>query len=154
LGKKCEQCHTATRWTEVNFDHDQSKYPLVGLHVVVTCGQCHTTQRFNDAPKECSGCHAKDDVHNGGLGKQCAECHNPNGWKMWDFDHATHTRFPLLGAHAKIGCADCHIRPQNVVKPSMICGTCHSGNDVHAGRFGKECQQCHNTTTFSRPRTN
>jgi hypothetical protein len=154
LGKKCEQCHTATKWTEVTFDHDQSKYPLVGLHVVVTCGQCHTTQRFNDAPKECIGCHAKDDVHNGGLGKDCAECHNPNGWKMWDFDHATHTRFPLSGAHAKVGCADCHIRPQNVVKPSMICGTCHSGNDIHAGRFGKECQQCHNTTTFHRPRTN
>jgi hypothetical protein len=73
---------------------------------------------------------------------------------MWDFDHAAHTRFPLLGAHAKIGCADCHIRPQNVVKPSMICGTCHAGNDVHAGRFGTECQQCHNTTTFRRPRTN
>ena len=154
LSKKCEQCHAATKWTEVSFDHDQSKYPLVGLHVIVTCGQCHATQRFNDAPKECSGCHARDDVHNGGLGKDCAECHNPNGWKMWDFDHATHTRFPLSGAHAKIGCADCHIRPQNRVRPSMICGTCHSGNDVHAGRFGKECQQCHNTATFSRPRTN
>jgi hypothetical protein len=154
LGRKCEQCHTATKWMEVNFDHDQSKYPLVGLHVVVTCGQCHTTQRFNDAPKECVGCHAKDDVHNGGLGKDCAECHNPNGWKMWDFDHATHTRFPLLGAHAKVSCADCHIRPQNVVKPSMICGTCHSSNDVHQGRFGKECQQCHTTISFKRPRTN
>jgi hypothetical protein len=154
LGKQCEQCHIATKWSEVSFDHDQSKYPLVGLHGVVTCGQCHTTQKFNDSPTECRGCHAKDDAHNGGLGTECAECHNPNGWKMWDFDHATHTRFPLLGAHAKIGCADCHIRPQNVVKPSMICGTCHSGNDVHAGRFGKECQQCHNNNTFNRPRTN
>lgn len=153
-GRQCEQCHTATKWKDVSFDHDQSKYPLTGLHVVVTCGQCHTTQRFNDAPKECVGCHAKDDIHNGGLGKDCGECHTPNGWKMWDFDHAARTRFPLLGAHAKIGCADCHIRPQNVVKPSMVCGTCHAGNDVHAGRFGTECQQCHNTATFRRPRTN
>ncbi len=153
LGTKCEECHNSSKWIDVNFDHDQSKYPLTGLHAVVTCGQCHVTQRFNDVPQDCAGCHARDDVHNGGLGKECGECHTPNGWKMWDFDHAAHTRFPLLGAHAKAGCADCHIRPQNAVKPSMICGSCHSGDDVHAGRFGLECQQCHNTASFKRPRT-
>ncbi|MGH8138757.1 MAG: cytochrome c3 family protein [Steroidobacteraceae bacterium] len=153
LGKKCEQCHAPSKWQEVSFDHDMSAFPLVGLHTVVTCGQCHTTQRFKEAAKECSGCHAREDVHNGGLGKDCGECHTPNGWKMWDFDHAAHTRFPLLGAHAKAGCAACHLRPQNLVKPSMICASCHAGDDVHAGRFGPQCQQCHTTTSFKRPRT-
>jgi hypothetical protein len=154
LGDKCEQCHSTTRWQEVRFDHDVSDYPLVGLHAVVTCAQCHTTQRFNDTPKDCHDCHARDDAHHGSLGKDCGACHTPNGWKQWDFDHAAHTRFPLLGAHAQVGCPDCHIRPQNVVKPSMICGTCHASNDIHQGRFGQNCQQCHNTASFRRPRTN
>ena len=154
LGKQCEQCHAQTKWSEVAFEHDMTSFPLLGLHVVITCGQCHTTQRFKEAPHECFGCHTKDDAHKGGLGKECGTCHNPNGWKMWDFDHAARTRFPLSGAHAKVGCPDCHIKPQNVTKPSMACGSCHVGEDVHAGRFGAQCQTCHNTTTFKRPRTN
>lgn len=153
LGKQCERCHSATQWREVSFDHDQSRYPLVGLHVTATCAQCHTTQRFSDAPLTCIGCHARDDTHRGSLGKECEACHNPNGWKHWDFDHAARTRFPLLGAHAKAGCPQCHLRPQNQMKPSMVCGSCHAGDDVHQGRFGVQCQQCHNTTTFKRPRT-
>lgn len=153
LGKNCEQCHVQTKWNEVNFDHDLTAFPLLGLHAAVTCGQCHTTQRFKEAPKDCIGCHAKDDAHNGGLGKDCAACHSPNGWKLWDFDHAARTRFPLTGAHAKVGCPECHIKPQNVMKPSMVCGTCHAGDDVHAGRFGQQCQECHTTTSFKRPRT-
>ena len=154
LGKRCERCHAQTKWKDVTFDHDMTGFPLLGLHVVVTCGQCHTTQRFKEAPHECFGCHAKDDIHKRGLGKDCGTCHNPNGWKMWDFDHAARTRFPLTGAHAKVGCPDCHVRPQNVMKPSMVCGSCHAGDDVHASRFGAQCQTCHNTTTFKRPRTN
>lgn len=154
LGRKCAQCHEASKWSEVDFDHDQSSYPLTGLHVIVTCAECHPTKRFNDAPRDCAGCHARDDIHNGGLGKNCGDCHTPNGWKQWDFDHATHTRFPLTGTHAKVSCGDCHLRPQNAVKPSMVCGSCHSGNDVHAGRFGAECQRCHGTVSFKRPRTN
>ena len=154
LSTKCKQCHGQTRWNDVTFDHDLASFPLLGLHVVVTCGQCHTTERFKEAPQECVDCHAKDDVHKGGLGKDCGTCHTPNGWKLWDFDHAARTRFPLTGAHAQVGCPECHIKPQNVKKPSMVCGTCHAGNDVHAGRFGLQCQECHTTMTFKRPRTN
>jgi hypothetical protein len=154
LGKQCEQCHTQSNWKDVRFDHDMSGFPLLGLHVAVTCGQCHTTQRFKETPHECVDCHAKVDIHKGSLGKECGSCHTPNGWKMWEFDHAQRTRFPLTGSHAKVGCRECHIKPQNVRKPSMVCGTCHAGDDVHAGRFGAQCQECHNTTTFNHPRTN
>jgi hypothetical protein len=153
LGKTCEQCHAVTKWNDVSFDHDLTTFPLLGLHVAVTCGQCHTTQRFKETNKDCIGCHAKDDVHNGALSKDCAACHTPNGWKLWEFDHAARTRFPLTGAHARVGCPECHIKPQNVMKPSMVCGGCHAGDDVHAGRFGQQCQQCHTTSTFKRPRT-
>lgn len=153
LGKQCEQCHTQAAWKDVNFDHDLTSFPLLGLHVVVTCGQCHTTQQFKDSPKDCAGCHAKDDAHQGALGKDCGTCHTPNGWKNWEFDHAARTRFPLSGSHAKVGCPQCHLKPQNVTKPSMICGTCHAGDDIHGSRLGQQCQECHTTTTFKRPRT-
>jgi hypothetical protein len=36
----------------------------------------------------------------------------------------------------------------------MVCGACHAENDVHAGRLGQQCQQCHTTASFKRPRTN
>jgi hypothetical protein len=154
LGKACERCHSATKWGEINFDHDLTTYPLLGLHVAVTCGQCHANQHFNETPNNCDGCHANEDVHKGELGKGCGACHTPNGWKLWDFDHAARTRFPLSGAHTNIGCAVCHIKPLSTTKPSMVCGTCHAENDVHAGRFGPQCQECHTTSTFKRPRTN
>jgi hypothetical protein len=154
LGKQCEQCHSQVKWDDVTFDHDMARFPLLGLHVVVTCAQCHLTQKFKEAPQDCNGCHAKDDAHKGALGKDCTACHTPNGWKMWEFDHAARTRFPLLGTHAKVGCPQCHLKPQNVMKPSMVCGTCHAGDDIHAGRLGQQCQNCHTPTTFKRPRTN
>jgi hypothetical protein len=154
MEQPCEQCHSTTTWSDVTFDHDLTSYPLLGLHVTATCAQCHMTQHFKETSQDCNTCHARDDVHNGALSKACGQCHTPNGWKLWDFDHAARTRFPLAGAHAKLGCSQCHLKPQNTLKPSMVCGTCHAENDVHAGRFGQQCQQCHTTAGFQRPRTN
>jgi len=154
LGKDCQACHSTTTWSGVSFDHDLTRFPLLGLHVAVTCGQCHTNQHFRETPSGCSTCHAKQDAHKGALGKDCGGCHTPNGWNLGEFDHAARTRFPLTGAHAAVGCAQCHIRPQNVTRPSMVCGSCHAETDVHAGRFGPDCQQCHTTASFKRPRTN
>jgi hypothetical protein len=150
----CETCHAVTKWKDITFDHDLTSYPLLGLHVTATCSQCHLTQHFKETSQDCNTCHARDDAHSGALSRECGTCHTPNGWKLWDFDHAARTRFPLTGAHATVACAECHLRPQNIIKPAMLCGGCHAANDVHATRFGQECQQCHTTATFKRPRTN
>ena len=154
MSQDCETCHTSTNWSDVTFDHDLTPYALLGLHVAATCSQCHMTQHFKETSQDCNACHARDDIHNGALSKACATCHTPNGWKLWDFDHAARTRFPLTGAHSTVGCDQCHLKPQNVIKPSMVCGACHAENDVHAGRLGQQCQQCHTTASFKRPRTN
>ncbi len=152
LGRRCDDCHADTKWPDVTFDHDQSAFPLLGLHTIVTCGQCHPSQRFGETPKDCIACHRNVDVHKGALGTDCAQCHSANGWMQLNFDHGAHTRFALTGAHAHATCADCHLRPQNQLKPSMICGSCHAGDDLHGGRFGVQCQQCHTSSTFARPR--
>ncbi|MCX7058278.1 MAG: hypothetical protein NTZ79_14170 [Proteobacteria bacterium] len=31
--------------------------------------------------KECGDCHARDDVHHGGFGRDCARCHSSINWR-------------------------------------------------------------------------
>lgn len=150
-GEQCESCHRSTAWTEVaNFDHDFTAFPLVGMHAAVPCEACHTTRQFDAAPTDCTDCHAKDDSHAGALGQACARCHTPNDWRLWLFDHATATRFPLDGAHGELACADCH-REAVAASPklAMECVACHRADDPHRGEFGSDCARCHGTRSFS-----
>ena len=145
----CDNCHTQQDWRSgINFDHDLTSYPLLGLHNVVSCAQCHRTQAFGDAKSGCIDCHKRDDVHKGGLGEKCDSCHNPNGWALWQYDHFKQTGFGLFGAHAKLKCADCHRQPAAEVKLSPECISCHRKDDVHNGQFGRRCERCHTTESF------
>ncbi len=145
----CDTCHGQQDWrSDISFDHDLTSFPLLGLHIVVSCAQCHRTQAFGDAGSRCIDCHRKDDVHKGGLGDKCDACHTPNGWPSWVFDHLKQTGFALTGAHSKIKCADCHRKPAAEVKLSQDCVACHQKDDIHAGQFGRQCQRCHGTVTF------
>lgn len=149
LGIACDSCHGTNDWhSDIAFDHDLTEFPLLGMHVAVSCAQCHRTLEFKDAPQECNGCHADRDVHKGGLGEECANCHNTNGWEIWDFDHAKETGFALTGAHGKLKCADCHRRPAGEVKLAQDCASCHRDDDIHLGQYGRQCQRCHTTITF------
>jgi hypothetical protein len=149
LGKDCAACHSASGWrTDLRFDHDRTGFPLAGLHVAVPCEQCHLTREFSDTPKRCGDCHASDDIHKGAFGHDCARCHSPVGWAIWQFDHAKATHFPLTGAHATIACAACHRRPPDQEKLRTDCVGCHAQDDVHAGQFGSNCGRCHTTRTF------
>lgn len=146
----CDTCHgQQLDWhSDIAFDHDLTNFPLLGLHIVVGCAQCHRTQAFHDAKAGCVDCHKKDDVHKGGLGAQCDTCHTPNGWSSWVFNHLKETGFGLTGAHAKINCADCHRKPAGEVKLSADCISCHQKDDIHSGQFGRQCGRCHGTVTF------
>jgi hypothetical protein len=145
----CEACHGQQTWrADIAFDHDLTDFPLSGLHRVVSCAQCHTTLAFNRAPSTCDECHSHDDVHKGGLGKKCESCHSPNGWQLWSFDHAKETHFPLLGAHKKLQCADCHHETPGTVKTPSQCGSCHNKDDRHLGQYGAQCDRCHSVVTW------
>jgi len=151
LGELCESCHSELGWlSSIRFDHDISSFPLIGTHAVVSCEQCHADKRFGETASACVDCHAKDDVHLGGLGELCADCHNPNGWGYWTFDHNVQTDFRLENAHEGVACNKCH-RPAG--RTSWVtqreCGACHRIDDRHQGRFGKDCGQCHTTSSFS-----
>lgn len=151
LGNKCETCHKETGWRQkVAFDHDVTRFPLVGLHKAVACEDCHTSERYKETPQACAACH-KDAHHEGRLGDQCALCHTPNGWTRWHFDHARQTRFALTGAHDGLDCHACH-KAKGAARPrlSTTCIGCHAADDAHSGSFGIACEQCHDTTSFKK----
>ncbi len=152
LGEKCDACHVEDNWKRiVRFDHNQTKFPLLGRHALADCKACHATPAFKDAKSDCLSCHGKDDVHRRQLGAKCEACHNARDWKAWDFDHTRKTRYPLDGSHAKLRCESCHRVPaRDDLRLPMTCAACHEKDDVHEGKFGRLCERCHTTDKFIR----
>jgi hypothetical protein len=150
LGESCERCHAAENWKTVKVDHDATAFPLIGQHRTASCSACHKTALYTDAPKKCAGCHAEQDVHKGRMGSQCETCHSARDWRLWDFDHAKRTSFALTGAHTTLKCEACHNSQANVnLDLPNMCGSCHTGDDIHNGSFGVNCARCHTTASFS-----
>jgi len=150
-GKLCESCHNESGWeNKVVFEHDLTLFPLIGLHAVTPCEECHLGSRFQDAALDCKTCHKQDDEHKKTLGPRCESCHNPNAWGLWVFDHNTQTDFELDGAHEGLACDSCHQRTvRTTIKLSSACGHCHQQDDIHDGGFGPHCVRCHTTEAFN-----
>ena len=83
-GVVCKDCHNESSWADdVFFDHDLTRFPLLGSHAEVECETCHETHVFRDAPELCVDCHIEDDPHEGRFHEDCASCHNPVDWPEW-----------------------------------------------------------------------
>ncbi len=149
LGEECSRCHVSGTWAGLAFTHDEdTKWPLKGEHKKNKCEDCHPTREFTGTPKNCSaqGCHADDDVHKGRLGDKCERCHLETGDNK--FNHNTMSKFSLDGKHLNVRCSDCH--PSQTFKPRPSnCAGCHPEPNIHKGQYGAECEQCHNTKTFT-----
>ncbi len=154
LGKQCDACHSPKGWRDnVVFEHDITRFPLIGLHALVPCEACHISAAFKEAPLACSKCHSRDDYHKGKLGLACATCHNPNGWQRWVFNHNRQTKYPLTGSHDGLECRACHTKARKASRRiTTQCVDCHGRDDVHKGQFGRQCQTCHITENFKRVR--
>ncbi|MEK7272284.1 MAG: hypothetical protein AAB047_00505, partial [Nitrospirota bacterium] len=148
-GQQCETCHREASWKAVSFAHDKARFPLRGQHDILDCRKCHKSLLFRDAPVDCVGCHAKEDVHKQRFGTQCETCHTARDWKLWDFDHDARTKFKLDGGHKKVECYDCHHKPmKGKLVTSNTCNSCHKNDDKHEGGFGPQCDQCHTTSLW------
>jgi hypothetical protein len=154
LGDACETCHDERGFGErIVFDHDLTRFPLLGMHAAASCDQCHLTQRFKDTKLDCYGCHADDDLHRLRLGPDCALCHNPNDWALWRFDHDTQTDFALHGAHEDLDCHSCHRVPaRHGIDLRGSCGACHAADDAHLGAYGPHCGRCHSEEAWDQIR--
>ena len=124
------------------------------------CDKCHIKETLNGKPfqkfagipfKECSSCHR--DVHRGKFGVNCGNCHNDVSFAVLNknsFDHRK-TKFPLLGAHIKVLCSDCHGKNPLSRPKYAKCTDCHK--DAHFGEFTsnkivEDCNDCHSVDGF------
>jgi hypothetical protein len=151
----CQNCHTFTGWKPIRnvpeFDHNQTKYPLRGMHQKVACRQCHTDLVFSNVGMKCADCHA--DIHRRQFGAACEQCHTVKGWRVGVSQIKAHqNRFPLIGAHATLQCDDCHkgAAVGQFQGLSTDCVSCHlnqfkqtTGPSHVALNFPTQCQQCH-----------
>lgn len=156
----CESCHTEAGWTPIRaipeFDHNQTKFPLRGLHEGVQCTQCHVKPVFTNVGAKCSSCHA--DLHKGQFGAACEQCHSVKGWNVAIQQVKEHqNRFPLIGGHAALECETCHTGAATgqFQGLSTACYSCHaktyqntSGPSHVATAFPTTCEQCHSVNTW------
>ncbi len=148
LGTNCAACHTEKNWKEVaKFDHEKTQFPLLGKHAKVECKDCHKSTMYKEAPKECIGCHLKDDKHKANLGRECGDCHNAQDWKNTEgrFKH-DRTKFQLRNAHAapSVKCTACHKDQASFRNTPLACLACHKKDDKHETQLGEKCESCHN----------
>ncbi len=148
--RNCSVCHSEHLGREMNivpfdrdtFDHGRTDFPLRGTHARLSCTGCHEREKkYRKAAVACVGCHEKDDNHLGRLGDKCASCHTETVWGEAYFRHDK-TDFPLKYTHRDSRCVDCHPNERYKDTPKA-CLTCHKLDDVHEGRHGKKCKDCH-----------
>ncbi len=159
----CMDCHSTSGWTidikNLSFNHNTTKFALLGQHQSVNCKLCHKSLEFSKAESECVSCHT--DMHNQTVGDDCARCHTPNTWVVNNITEIHQkSRFPLVGRHMAADCFDCHTN----ASPSLLnfgplgvnCIDCHqkdydaTTNPNHsAGGYSTNCVECHNMTANS-----
>lgn len=146
FGSACLDCHDGVDSLVTNFDHDRLLFQIKGKHTQLQCVDCHANARalsdFAVTLQDCHSCHQKDDPHEGKYGLSCEDCHTEEGWTPATFDHDL-SRFKLEGEHAQVSCESCHQNGVFAGTP-LDCYACHQQDDEHAGRFGTECNVCHN----------
>ena len=156
LGADCERCHNSRDWRISTFDHDRTRYPLLGMHRKVGCDDCHESQQFKGvAFNKCDDCHRKD-PHWGQFTEDCSHCHRVEGFKPTLFNHEQ-SSYTLEGRHTSLTCTKCHgleegSFPAGIAKairykplPSA-CAGCH--DDVHLGQLATNCNDCHTVNGF------
>lgn len=175
---RCDMCHTVDGFKPSTFtiaEHQKSGFPLEGSHLAVPCFECHTTQLAAHGSKivpyhfhtlACTSCHQNPhgqrfsaqmaQLDSNGHPAGCLACHSVKAWTdLPSFDHST-TKFPLVGAHAKLSCEECHkpneasgtLTEASFKSTPTICSSCHQ--DPHAGQFvelgrPETCDNCHDT---------
>lgn len=176
--KTCVECHNdhhgrnfeMIRFSEENFNHNLAGYKLEGRHDRIDCRDCHKPDyienvdirkrelTFLGLSHECLSCH--DDYHQGTLAEDCLSCHNNfNEFKpAARFDH-NQADFKLKGAHQEVDCISCHKKTTRQGKEYQefkdlkfsSCISCHK--DVHQGKFGTNCLECHTEESFQKLRS-
>jgi hypothetical protein len=173
----CTQCHTTTSWANSTFNHNNTTFPLTGLHTSVACATCHIGNNYaGTLPTTCdgSGCHLATwqgttapphqtvaATFTAFASANCSTCHTTSvaAFATATWDHGT-TGFALTGAHLTGTCVSCHVG-NNYALPATTCYTCHTAdwnstatlggavpNHITAA-FPQDCTVCHSTVNWT-----
>ena len=146
---ECEMCHNSTAWNQVNFNHNNTNFPLLGAHQDVNCSDCHESG-FVGTTSDCFDCHQTefnttvDPPHQVlNFSHDCLECHNMNGWIPANFNHSF---YPVDDRHDEINCNECHSEPN--YQPQ--CLSCHLEDflEEHEPGDPTDCWSCHNAQNW------
>ena len=162
VGINCANCHTPDSWIVNNITqiHQQSRFPLVGVHNIADCIKCHQSEslhRFDVLGVECVDCHRDNYMAttspnhaNANFSTECSQCHFIYAYE-WGGTGFNHSFFSLTKGHANIECARCHLNG-NYTNLSPECYSCHQAdynsttNPVHLGScYPTDCKLCHTT---------
>jgi len=168
LGQNCASCHQTSSFKQINasaFDHNRTKYPLIGKHRLVSCNNCHKNpSSYKMKFGLCTDCHK--DFHKtqfvvNNLTQNCLDCHSENGFRPSLFTLEMHNKakFQITGAHLATSCESCHYKQElwdfkgiklecischkniheNALKPEFLpennCGTCHQTENWKTSSF-------------------
>jgi hypothetical protein len=158
---ECESCHDINSWTDANFDHDSTAFPLTGAHRTAACAQCHVDGHYAGTQTACDACHHQDYVSavdpnhvTANFPLECETCHSTSSWDGASFDHDA-TAFPLTGAHRAVPCTECHVGGQFTGTDSE-CNACHAQDfdattdpQHQSAGFPRTCDVCHGTIAWA-----
>ena len=132
------------------------------------CDQCHDTSDKERQGQLCVQCHAHENIiddissktgFHGRLSVQekndCKHCHTEHEGRdaqvillnTATFDHSK-TDFLLKDSHKKTACKECHKTDKKYSEAPSDCYSCHKKSDVHEGKHGKKCEDCHKATNW------
>lgn len=160
VGSDCARCHSTDHWL-VDFIpelHDQNGFPLLGMHAIVSCDECHVSEselEFHRIGNDCINCHLDDyqattspNHQEAGYSTECSECHLIDGFG-WGGGNINHSFFPLEKGHDIADCLECH-NTGSYAGLSPECFTCHQDDyeqtqnpDHQDLGFGTDCNACH-----------
>lgn len=162
VGSDCARCHTPENWlvddvTELHYDNG---FPLLGVHAVLDCDECHVSAsalEFNRIGNDCVNCHLEDyeaaanpNHASAGFSTDCSECHSIDGFG-WSSQFINHNFFPLEKGHDIADCAQCHAGG-NFSSTPTDCYACHRQDYENAAspnhqesNFPLSCTDCHTT---------
>lgn len=163
FGNHCKTCHSTNsfkNFSEASFNHDITKFPLLGKHKTASCQSCHKNDaEFKPKHDKCIDCHK--DFHKGefvseGNIKDCKECHNENSFtpSLFTIEQHNKGKFKLTGAHLAIPCISCHLKKGEYYFNSLAtnCIDCHKnvhGAEINAKNMpGNNCLICHQTSSW------
>jgi len=157
----CRDCHSdhqgvtasLTRADLHGYPHERTGY-LLRAHATrdeggaFVCQDCHPDSLRTFSPSTCLACHQLLDLpwmiqHRVTFGVACLDCHDGIDSYGAAYDHAA---FPLVGRHGETECIFCHREASTLAALRATpteCLNCHGADDIHDGRLGTSCGECH-----------